>query len=378
MLVKTVTCKLRVNEETATALAATMALFNTVCNRLSAIAWETKTFRAFALHKLAYHSLRAEFGLPAQLTVRAIAKVCDSYKTNRSLQHVFGPQGAVVYDARCFKLHGVSAAELTTVHGRFRFSLAHGGKQRDQLAADTTGEADLLFRDGSYYLAITVKAKAPPPGDTSGGILGLDLGIVEIATDSEGHAHSGEAVKSVRRRVKRLRSLLQKKGTKAAKRHLKKIKRRQSRFVRDVNHCIAKQLVGAAVSRQKALALEDLAGIRERASGFNRELRWLLGNWAFADLGAKIRYKAAEAGLPVVEVDPRNTSRSCSRCGDCDKANRKSQSHFHCLQCGLTLNADLNAALNIQARAELSDGLLSQPRSPWNGIGSRLGTSPPL
>jgi putative transposase len=145
-----------------------------------------------------------------------------------------------------------------------------------------------------------------------------------------------------------------------------------------VNHCIAKQLVGAAVSRQKALALEDLAGIRERASGFNRELRWLLGNWAFADLGAKIRYKAAEAGLPVVEVDPRNTSRSCSRCGDCDKANRKSQSHFHCLQCGLTLNADLNAALNIQARAELSDGLLSQPRSPWNGIGSRLGTSPPL
>jgi putative transposase len=377
MLVKTVTCKLRVSEESAAALAATMALFNTVCNRLSEKAWETKTFRAFDLHQLAYHPLRAEFGLPAQLTVRAIAKVCDSYRTDRSVQHLFGPQGAVVYDARCFKLHGVSAAELTTAYGRFRFSLAHGGKQRDQLAAGAAGEADLLFRDGSYYLAISVKFLSPPPADTSGGVLGVDLGIVEIATDSEDNAYSGERIKSVRRRARRLRSFLQKKGTKSAKRHLKKIRQRQSRFVRDTNHCISKQLVGTALSRQKALALEDLKGIRGRASGCNREMRWLLGNWAFADLGVKIKYKAAEAGLPVVEVDPRNTSRTCSRCGHCDKANRKSQSHFHCLQCGLALNADLNAALNIEVRAHQSERLLSQLRSPWNGTGCRLGTSPP-
>jgi putative transposase len=377
MLVKTVTCKLRVNEETAAALAATMALFNAVCNRLSAIAWETNTFRAFDLHKLAYHPVRAEFGLPAQLTVRAIAKVCDSYKADRSIQHAFGPRGAVVYDARCFKLAGGSAAELTTVHGRFRFSLAHGGKQRDQLAAGTTGEADLLFRNGSYYLAISVKTAPPPPADTSRGVLGVDLGIVELATDSEGNRYSGAAVKTVRRRVRRIRSLLQKKGTKAAKRHLKKIRQRQSRFVRNTNHCIARQLVGTAVLRQKALALENLTGIRGRASGYNREMRWLLGNWAFADLGAKIRYKAAEAGLPVVEVEPRSTSRLCSRCGYCDKANRPSQSQFHCRQCGLTLNADWNAALNIQARADMSDGLLSRASLPWNGGCCSPGTSSP-
>jgi IS605 OrfB family transposase len=378
MLVKTVNCKLRVNEETAAALAATIEHFNAVCNRLSEIAWETRTFRAFALHKLAYHPLRAEFGLPAQLTVRAIAKVCDSYKTDRSVKHVFGPRGAVVYDARCFKLVGVSTAELTTVHGRFRFSLAHGGKQREQLAAGATGEADLLFRDGSYYLAISVKTAPPPPVDTSGGVLGVDLGIVEIVTDSEGNRYSGETVKRVRRRVRRLRSLLQKRGTKSAKRHLKKIRQRQSRFVRNTNHCIAKQLVGTAILRQKALALEDLKGIRGRASGLNREMRWLLGNWAFADLGTKIRYKAAEVGLPVVEVDPRHTSCTCSQCGYRDKANRKSQSQFLCLQCGLDINADLNAALNIQARAELSDGLLSRSSLAWNGGCCSPGTSPPL
>jgi len=319
--------------------------------------------------------VRAEFGLPAQLTVRAIAKVCDSYKTDRSCQHVFGRQGAVVYDARCFKLHGAAAAELTTVHGRSRFSLAHGGQQRAQLAAGTTGEADLLYRDGSYYLAITVKTPDPPTADTSGGTLGVDLGITELAVDSAGNAYSGEAVKAIRRRVREARRRLQARGTRSAKRHLRKIRRRQSRFRRNTNHCIAKQLVQTAVTAQKALALEALTGIRERASGFSRERRWLLGNWAFADLGAKIKDKAAAAGVPVVEVDPRNTSRTCSRCGHCEKANRQSQSHFLCLRCGLDINADWNAALNIEARADLSDGLLCQLQSRWDGTGSRLGAS---
>jgi putative transposase len=193
--------------------------------------------------------------------------------------------------------------------------------------------------------------------------------------DSVGNAYSGEAVKAKRRRVREARRRLQAKGTKSAKRHLRKISRRQSRFRRNTNHCIAKKLVQTAVTAQKALALEDLTGIRERASGFSRAMRWLLGNWAFADLGAKIKYKAAEAGIPVIEVDPRDTSRTCSRCGHCEKANRKSQSQFRCLQCGLDMNADWNAALNIEARADLSDGLLCQLQSPWNGTGSRLGAS---
>jgi IS605 OrfB family transposase len=308
--------------------------------------------------------------------VRAIAKVADSYQTDRSVRHRFGPCSAVVYDARCCKLENLSSAALTTVRGRLRFGLAHGRKQRAQLAAGTTGEADLLYRDGNYYLAITVKTPEPPLAETPGGVLGVDLGIVEIATDSLGNPYSGETVKSVRRRLKRLRGLLQAKGTKSAKRHLKTIKRKQSRFVRDTNHRIAKALVRTAVSRQKALALEALTGIRQRASGLNREMRWLLGNWAFADLSAKIKYKAAEAGIPVVEVDPRNTSRTCARCGHCEKANRKSQSQFLCLKCGWESNADYNAALVIAARAAPSDGLLSRLGFPWNGARSGPGTSP--
>ncbi len=358
MIVKAVRVKLRTNPITTEALADTMTRFNAACNALSQQAWDMQTFRAFDLHKIAYHAIRAEFGLPSQLTVRAIAKVADTYKTDRSQRHAFGPRGAVVFDARCFKMKGVSSAELTTTQGRHSFSLAHGGKQREQLSQGVTGEADLLFVDGNYYLSIAVKFPDPPKADTSGGALGVDMGIVELATDSAGQSYSGDTVKSVRRRDRTHRRHVQKKKTRSAYKRLQKIGRRVSRFTKDVNHCISKSLVQKASLAKKALALEDLTGIRERSNGFNREMRWQMGNWAFADLAAKIAYKAAEVGIPVVFVDPRNTSRTCSECGHCDKANRKSQARFECLSCGFSMNADKNAARNIEARAQMSERLL--------------------
>ena len=92
-------------------------------------------------------------------------------------------------------------------------------------------------------------------------------------------------------------------------------------------------------------------------------MRWQMGNWAFADLAAKIVYKAAEVGPSVVFVDPRHTSRTCSECGHCANENRKSQAGFQCLSCGFCANADYNASRNIahkglEARANLSDSLM--------------------
>ncbi len=238
MIVKAVRVKLCTNDTTATALADTMAKFNAACNTLSQKAWDTQTFRAYDLHKLTYHSTRADFGLPSQLAVRAIAKVADSYKTDRSQRHTFGPRGAVVFDARCFKMKGVSSAFLTLAQGRHCFSLAHGGKQREQLSQGVTGEADLLFVDGNYYLSIAVKFPDPPKADTSGGVLGVDLGIVELATDSEGQSFSGAVVKAVRCRVREHRRQVQRKRSRSAFKRLQKINRRASRFAKDVNHCI--------------------------------------------------------------------------------------------------------------------------------------------
>lgn len=363
-VVKVITVKLRTTSETEMALADTMDRFNKACNHLSGMAWNTRIFRAFDIHHAGYHQTRELFGLPAQLTVRAIAVVADAYKKDQSVRRVFGERSAVVFDARCYRLKNLSSVLLTTTHGRKEFVMRHGGKQRADLEEADTGEADLLFRDGSYYLAITIKKPEPPLAGTSGGVLGIDLGIVELAIDSEGNSYSGEQVKSVRHKLKEHRRALQKCGTNSAKKRLRKISRKQSRFVRDINHCISKRIVQTACDSLKAIALENLTNIRERTVNLGRNMRWLLGNWSFHRLREYITYKAKQVGISIVGVDPRNTSRTCSSCLFCDKANRKSQSHFECLSCGFQLNADENAARNIariglETRAKMSVSLTS-------------------
>jgi len=150
-------------------------------------------------------------------------------------------------------------------------------------------------------------------------------------------------------------------GRKSAKKHLQRIARRQSRFVRDSNHCISKKIVETAIATRKALALEDLKHIRERASGYSRHMRWLMGNWAFNQLAEFIRYKAEAAGMSVISVDPKYTSQTCSMCGYLDRANRPSQARFKCQVCGFEAHADANAAVVIEARGVLSYTLMSQP-----------------
>jgi putative transposase len=82
----------------------------------------------------------------------------------------------------------------------------------------------------------------------------------------------------------------------------------------------------------------------------NRQRR-VLQSWASSQLRAFIAYNAALAGVPVVYVNPAYTSQTCSRCGHCEQANRRSQAKFLCVSCGYSAHADLNAAVNIRKAA---------------------------
>ena len=110
----------------------------------------------------------------------------------------------------------------------------------------------------------------------------------------------------------------------------------------------------------RGIALEDLKGIRERVSA-NRSQRARLGNWGFAQMRTFISYKAKRAGVPVLFVDPRNTSIECAKCGYVNKKNRPDQATFSCLYCHHTDNADHNAAVNIRSRALAARGYVMKP-----------------
>ncbi len=338
--------KLVVSPEQADALKRTMQAANAACDRISAWAWDNQTFGQYPLHKAQYVAQRAESGLTAQVVVRAIGKVADAYKLDRRTLRTFQPTGAIAFDDRILTWYtDKGQVSIWSVDGRMKLPFVCGEYQRGLLAF-RQGESDLCLVNDNFYLMATVSIPDPPLMETDG-VLGVDLGIVELATDSEGRQYSGEAVKACRRRARAHRAGLQRTGTRRAKRTLRKMSRKASRFCRHVNHVISKQLVHSALSSRKALALEDLTGIRERANGFSREMRWQMGNWAFFQLANFVTYKARKAGVSVVFVDPRNTSRTCSVCGHCDKANRKSQACFLCLHCGFQANADANASANI-------------------------------
>ena len=199
-------------------------------------------------------------------------------------------------------------------------------------------------------LIAKVKLLPTPEQIEVGEALGVDLGIVNIATDSDGEVYSGAQINGLRKRHARLRAKLQHKGTKSAKRLLKKRTRRERRFAQDVNHVIAKRIVEKAEGTGRAIALEDLSGIRDRTTVRKRQRRQH-HSWAFHDLRQKIEYKASLAGIPVILVDPRNTSRTCPICGCVEKRNRPNQSTFSCVQCGFSGHADTIAAVNIARRA---------------------------
>ncbi|GAA2260968.1 hypothetical protein GCM10010145_31160 [Streptomyces ruber] len=174
---------------------------------------------------------------------------------------------------------------------------------------------------------------------------------MNIATTSDGDIMSGRQADRYRRRKRDLRTKPQKKRTKSTDRVLKRNRRKEARYATQRNHIIAKKLVATAERTSRGIGPEDLSGIRQRVTA-RKDQRARLHSWAFAQPGAFVEYKARRAGVPVVHVDPRNTSRQCSECRHTHRTNRVTQARFACRSCGIVLRADHNGSRNIAHRAD--------------------------
>lgn len=339
------------------ALLETLQTANAACNTISDIAWEKRTFSQFKIHHLVYHDIKYHFELTAQMVVRCISKVADAYKLDKKTKRTFKPHGAIAYDARILRWY-VDKQEVSvwTTQGRKRIKFA-AGKRQLELLQNQRGESDLAYIDGAFYLFSTCEVETPEPVDIKE-FIGVDLGIKNLAADSDGDTYAGNHLNNLRERHAKLRKKLQSKGTKAAKRLLKKRSRKESRMANHVNHVISKRIVEKAIDTGRGIALEDLKGIRDRVTVRKADRRQH-NSWSFYDLRQKIVYKAERAGIPVVAVDPRNTSKTCPVCGCVDKRNRPNQSTFLCVSCGHSGLADHIAAGNIASRGFVNNPYIS-------------------
>lgn len=344
--------KLIPTPEDYTVLLSTMERFNEACNYIAKIAWDTKVFRRVPVHKLTYYDVRERFELAAQMTVRAIGKVTDTYATMGKKKKLpsFRPHGSVEYDNRILRVKGLSEVSIWTLEGRKIIPFLVGYYQANKLTSfRAKGQAKLILRNGIFYLVLALDVPEPALKNPEGW-LGIDLGIVNLATTSDGEVFSGGQVESRRRWYRGRRDVLQAVGTKSAKHRLKKLSGRQHRFQTDTNHCISKAIVEKAARHNFGIALEDLSGITGRVT-VRRSQRSRHYNWSFYQLQRFVSYKAKLSGITVQFVDPRYTSQACSVCGHCSRSNRPTRDNFVCSLCGYAAPADENAARNIASRA---------------------------
>lgn len=342
------------NKEQAQLLKQTLERANALCNVMNEYAWERKVFGAFKLQGLSYKQMREISGLSAQMVIRCYSKVADAYKLDKETKRHFRKHGAIAYDERILRWYtDKQSVSIWSIGGRLSIPYQAGAHQRDLLQYQK-GESDLAYSKGKNAFYLLAVCDLPDPIEqATEGVLGVDFGVVNLATDSDGEAHTSDPIERKRRKIQKLRASLQKRGSLSAKRHLRKLAGRQRRFQKNTNHVISKRLVERAQRTKRAIGLEDLTGIRSRTRAKGAAQRARHSNWTFAQLKAFIQYKARRVGIPVVLVDPRHTSQACSCCGFVDKRNRRSQSEFLCLSCGHAEHADLNAAKNIAFRAAL-------------------------
>ncbi|MFI6564229.1 RNA-guided endonuclease InsQ/TnpB family protein [Streptomyces sp. NPDC050534] len=363
--------KLMPEADQAAALSATLRTVNDLACWVSDVAFAHGVPREYELRKHTYPRLKAE-GLGAQAAQHTIKKVRDAYTTLKaniragnlgkegskrrckaqSKPITFRPEAAQPYDDRCLSWqYDQQTVSIWTTSGRLkhvRFVCSAGALK--VLQQYRKGESDLIERDGVFYLIATCEVPEAEPYEPDR-FLGVDLGIVNIATTSTGYQAAGRQLNRYRKRQRALRAKLQTKRTKSAKRRLKERSRREQRHVRNTNHIIAKTIVTEAERTSAGISLEELKGIRQRVR-LRKPQRVALHSWAFAQLGEFIVYKAKRAGVPLVFVDPAYTSQTCAECGHVDKRNRVDQGLFICRGCGVVAHADRNASHVLARRGE--------------------------
>ncbi|MFI8421121.1 RNA-guided endonuclease InsQ/TnpB family protein [Streptomyces sp. NPDC085479] len=364
--------KLMPEADRAAALRSTLHAVNQASNWVSKVAFERGVPREYELRKHTYAELKAR-GLGAQAAQHVIKKTRDAYTTLKadfragnlgkpgskrrikaeSRPVTFRPESAQPYDDRCLSWqYDAQTVSIWTTAGRLKnVRFACSADALKTLREYRKGEADLIERDGVFYLVAVCEVPEAPLNEDPAGFVGVDLGIVNIATTSTGYRAAGRGLNRHRKRQLDLRRTLQAKGTKSAKRLLKKRSRKEARHAADINHIVSKTIVATAERTGSGIALEDLAGIRSRVR-LRKDQRTSLHSWSFHQLGAFLEYKARRAGVPLVYVDPAYTSRQCSECDHIDRKNRVDQATFACRACGFLANADDNASHNIARKGE--------------------------
>lgn len=223
----------------------------------------------------------------------------------------------------------------------------------DELDKYRAKTVSIIKKNNEYFVHITVDKVGVRLYEPET-VLGIDRGLKNIAvaalTGLDGKPihnlwyFSGGEVSHKRRNMRQIR---QEFGCAKRVDKIKQSKWKEHNFVKDVNHKISRQIVDIAQENKSLVVLEDLRGIKNSKANWGKLMNYQKSSWSYYQLKEMILYKAEEKGVPVVFIDPRNTSKMCSKCGE---TGNRDGLWFSCPHCGYQCNADGNGALNIAHR----------------------------
>lgn len=356
--------------------------YTDACNAVSSYYFEQRfSVSRRQLHDALYRRLRSEFGLKSQLAESVLITVLARYKTVQTLMTRKPWHFKDRYTGKWHQLYkDLSWLRRPIRFNRLQVDLVYGRDWRflktGQISINTLtkpikvagllnyfdrymhqgwklGTAKLLQVGRKWYLHVGVTHELPDFDQTTAQhVVGLDRGTRFLVTQYDEHGKtgfvSGKAVMRRRRHFKQLRTQLQAKQTPSARRRLKRIGRRENRWMTDVNHRVTKALV-TRYGSGTVFAVENLVDVRFATEQTAKDHRYEQVSWAFFDFEQKLAYKAALVGSTVVKVSAEYTSQRCPKCGSICKTNRDHHTHsYHCTVCGYQSNDDRIGAMNIQ------------------------------
>lgn len=359
---RTVTLTLASNDEQFALLTRVAEQYNRLWGALVSWCNQNHTVSHTRIQKENYRRLREQFPmLPSQfvcIAMRDAAGAVRSWNSNNPKRrwNLKATRKALVinYDLRTMSVRG-NMLTLSTMRGERRIRTVMPetpGWFAARYPARQLGAAKLILdpRTHTARIALIYRVENEAPV-ADGDVLGVDLGQHSLYVDSRGGETTTNKIMGAKRKYAHNRKTLQEKGTRSARRRLQSMSGREKRFIRDVNHCVSKQLANSP--NVQAIAFEDLTHIRRQATKrakTSKRRRNMLHQWSFSQLQEFTAYKAAANGVRIIMVDPSYTSQQCNKCGHVDAGNRN-HARFDCKRCAWSDNADHNAAMNIRDRA---------------------------
>jgi putative transposase len=345
-VIRTVRCRISAPEEDLPLVGDLFRRYAGACSEIAQWGRDHRESNKVRLQHQLYHDIRGKYGLPANLAITALRRASGALESARFRGRFQFRPTFVALDARTFTLKLPQGIVSFSVPGkRVIARLEIADYQHEALwGAELAQSATLVQAKDGIWINIAVENEVPdaPPGEA----LGVDLGIRRIATSSTQRRFRGDLLREYRETRWRVRASLQSRGTKGAKRALRRLSGRERRRATWENHRISKRIVQEAVRTGcSTIQVEDLRGIRDRLKVWNKHRNRMMSLWSFAQLREFIRYKAAGKGIGMIEVDPAYTSVTCHRC---HKLGTRNLDLLTCTTCG-EFDADVNAAKNIAA-----------------------------